>query len=69
MGEGPLLEKGPGEACLSLLCGFLGSFTERAWSQGLDLLRTRWPHHLLLGSSMDDAKGMEDMETVILLNS
>lgn len=55
------------EAYLCVLYGFLGSFAERAWSQGLDLLGTWWPHPLLIGSSTDDAKGMEEMETVILV--
>lgn len=40
-----------------------------AWSQGLNLLGTQWPHPLLMGSAMSNAKEMEEMEMVILLNS
>ena len=46
----------------------LGSFRERAWSQDRDLSDKQLPHHLLTGSSMDNAKMTELMEIVVLLN-
>ena len=41
---------------------------EKAWSQDQDLLGMQLPHHLLTGPSVDDAKGIEEMETVVTLN-
>ena len=53
---GALLSKGPMEARLSVLCGSLGPFRDRAWSQERHLLDKQLPHQLLTAPSVDNAK-------------
>lgn len=65
---GALLSKGPMEARLSVLCGSLGPFRDRAWSQERHLLDKQLSHQLLTAPSVDNAKKMELMEIVVLLN-